>query len=129
MTFLTSYLAEEDFDASVEEQMAYSKFTYRCDAAYLGQKGVLALLPVFAVDASFTHLVLRGCGVHNDGIGKVCESLLGHPTLSYLYIGDVRFQGAVHGGGSKKVREEFRRRRRQRRGSLSGIRNGSGSSG
>ena len=88
MTFLTSYLAEEDFDASVEEQMAYSKFTYRCDAAYLGQKGVLALLPVFAVDASFTHLVLRGCGVHNDGIGKVCESLLGHPTLSYLDIGD-----------------------------------------
>jgi Ca2+-binding EF-hand superfamily protein len=45
MSFLTSYLSDEDFDAQIEEQMSYDRFTYKCDAAYLGPKGVLALLP------------------------------------------------------------------------------------
>ena len=89
MTFLTSYLAEEDFDASVEEQMAYSKFTYRCDAAYLGQKGrVGATCRCSPSTRRSRTSCCAGAGVHNDGIGKVCESLLGHPTLSYLDIGD-----------------------------------------
>ena len=35
-------------------------------AAYLGPKGVLAQLLALREDPSFTHLVLRGCGVQRD---------------------------------------------------------------
>ena len=88
MTFLTSYLGDEDFGAQMEEQMSTDRFTYKCDAAFLGRKGVLALIPVFRADRSFTHLVLRGCGVRNAGVVELCRALAGHPTLEYLDVGD-----------------------------------------
>ena len=88
MTFLTSYLSDEDFDAQMEEQMSTDRFTYKCDAAFLGRKGVLALIPVFRADRAFTHLVLRGCGVRNAGVAELCEALAGHPTLEFLDIGE-----------------------------------------
>lgn len=88
MEFMTSYLSDEDFDASLEELMAYEKFTYRCDAAFLGRKGVAAMLPVLRADQTFTGLVLRGCGVRNDGVAALADALSGHPSLSYLDVGD-----------------------------------------
>lgn len=88
MEFMTSYLSDEDFDASLEELMAYERFTYRCDAAFLGQKGVAAMLPVLRADQKFTGLVLRGCGLHNDGVAALAEALRGHPSLSHLDVGD-----------------------------------------
>ena len=78
----------EDFDASLEELMAYDKFTYRCDAAFLGQKGVLAMLPVLRADPRFTGLILRGCGLHNEGVFALASALAGHPTMAYLDVGN-----------------------------------------
>ena len=88
MSFLTSYLSDEDFDAQIEEQMSYDRFTYKCDAAYLGPKGVLALLPALREDPSFTHLVLRGCGVRNETCDALREALSGHARLEFLDVGE-----------------------------------------
>ena len=88
MEFLTSYLSDEDFDVSIEEQLAFDSFTYKFDAAYLGQKGALALLNALRADTKFTSLVLRGCGLHNGSAEALAEALAGHPTLAHLDVGD-----------------------------------------
>ena len=88
MSFLTSYLSDEDFDAQIEEQMSYDRFTYKCNAAYLGPKGVLALLPALREDPSFTHLVLRGCGGRNETCDALREALSGHARLEFLDVGE-----------------------------------------
>mmetsp|Transcript_24746 Transcript_24746/g.60907 ORF Transcript_24746/g.60907 Transcript_24746/m.60907 type:complete len:622 (+) Transcript_24746:2031-3896(+) len=88
MEFMTSYLSEEDFNASLEEEMSVSKFTYKLDTAFIGQKGLTALLPVLKADQGFTSLVLRGCGVHNAGAAALCDALAGHKSLMFLDLGD-----------------------------------------
>ena len=88
MTFLTGYLSDEDFDTSLAEQLAYDSFTYKFGAAFLGQKGVLAMLPALRVDQKFTSLILRGCGLHNEGVAALAAALSGHACIAHLDVGD-----------------------------------------
>lgn len=57
------------------------------------------MLPALALDKTFTHLSLRGCGLRNAGCALISEALRGHPTLRYLDIGD----NPVSAGGAREL--------------------------
>ena len=60
MDLMTSMLSDADFDASLQEILDFKKFTYDVSRSYVGEKGVLALLPVLKVEPRGAFSGFRG---------------------------------------------------------------------
>ena len=99
MLFLHAYMSDEDFHAHCEEMMREHKHVYDFSNACLGPRGVEAVLPALARDATFTHVSFRGCGVRNATAALIAEHLAGHPSLQYLDVG----QNPVSEGGALQL--------------------------
>eukprot|EP00796_Vickermania_ingenoplastis_P008043 gene8043-5596_t len=58
------------------------------DNILLGSKGCMAILPCIVVSSTLRKISLRGCGVSDDFVKELCETLQGHPTVRYVDISD-----------------------------------------